>query len=581
MNTLSIKLRVALTIGILGALLVGIGVTDLHATRTASSEASAMSLRLLEQERLAGEIIELQYEIIRSTQNALLEGSPEAARAATSEIGAFRAKLDADMDKIRADNASDAARKALDTYAAARVTVTAPRDAVIAELLAGHSAEATKSYLTIVRPLSTSLVAPLKDFIALEGGEARAFADEAAKDVARQSWIVGSAIVLGLATAVVLGMLLVGAISQAIASASSAAERMARGELGSDRWPERHDEFGALFRSLKSTDQKMAEVVGQVRFGAESVATASREITQATEDLAHRTQDQAAVLEETAASMEQMAATVKQNSDNARHASQLASAARAEADKGGTIVENAVKAMGEINSSSRRMEEIIGVIDEIAFQTNLLALNAAVEAARAGEQGRGFAVVAAEVRTLAQRSAAAAKEIKGLISDSVGKVKAGTDYVDESGKALSEIVLSVKKLTDIVAEISAASSEQSSAIDQVNHSVVQIDQGAQQNAAMVEQSSAAAKQLEAQAQELTRQVAFFRLPGVSAGLSAGYSAGYSAAPKAASAPKAAAALPAPALKAVPKAASTPAPMPAPMPPPKPARAAGGEDWQEF
>jgi methyl-accepting chemotaxis protein len=208
-----------------------------------------------------------------------------------------------------------------------------------------------------------------------------------------------------------------------------------------------------------------------------------------------------------------MTSTVKQNAENASHANQLARGAREQAERGGEVVAQTVVAMREINSSSKKISDIVSLIDEIAFQTNLLALNAAVEAARAGEQGRGFAVVATEVRNLAQRSAGAAKEIKGLINDSAGKVKAGSELVDQSGKALAEIVESVKKVTDIVAEIAAASSEQSAGIDQVNHAVLQMDEMTQQNAALVEESAAAARAMHEQANELSRQVSFFQITG--------------------------------------------------------------------
>jgi methyl-accepting chemotaxis protein len=229
------------------------------------------------------------------------------------------------------------------------------------------------------------------------------------------------------------------------------------------------------------------------------------------DDLSQRTQEQAAALEETASSMEEMTATVKQNSDNARQADLLAGSARTHAERGGEVMTSAVNAMRDINTSSRKIADIISVIDEIAFQTNLLALNAAVEAARAGEQGRGFAVVASEVRNLAQRSASAAKEIKSLIEDSVDKVRTGSELVDQSGKALSEIMDSIKKVSEIVAEMAAASEEQATGIEQVNTAVTQMDETTQQNAALVEEAAAAAKSMEQQAQEVVAQVSFFRV----------------------------------------------------------------------
>ena len=260
--------------------------------------------------------------------------------------------------------------------------------------------------------------------------------------------------------------------------------------------------------NLTSTMTTVREVV-------EAVSTASEQITKGNEDLSQRTSEQASALEETAASMEEMTSTVKQNADNAKRADQLAIAARETADKGGAVTQKAVEAMGEINKSSKKIADIITVIDEIAFQTNLLALNAAVEAARAGEHGRGFAVVAAEVRNLAQRSATAAKEIKGLINESIQRVSDGSELVNQSGKTLEEIVTSVKRVTDIIAEISAASQEQASGLDQVNKAVMSMDETTQQNAALVEETTSAAQSMKEQARELQRQVEQFKVNGTS------------------------------------------------------------------
>ncbi|WP_448100770.1 methyl-accepting chemotaxis protein [Luteibacter jiangsuensis] len=322
-----------------------------------------------------------------------------------------------------------------------------------------------------------------------------------------------AALAIGLIVSLFIAVLVVRSILRTLAQTVSVAHLIAEGKLGHDVQVTRNDELGQLQAAFRAMDERLSSIVSEVRHGAGSVSTAAQQISRGNDDLSQRTQEQASSLEETASSMEEMTSTVKQNAENASHANQLARGAREQAEKGGEVVAQTVVAMREINSSSKKISDIVSLIDEIAFQTNLLALNAAVEAARAGEQGRGFAVVATEVRNLAGRSANAAKEIKGLINDSADKVRTGSELVDQSGKALAEIVESVKKVTDIVAEIAAASSEQSAGIDQVNHAVLQMDEMTQQNAALVEESAAAARAMHEQATELSRQVSFFQISG--------------------------------------------------------------------
>jgi methyl-accepting chemotaxis protein len=292
--------------------------------------------------------------------------------------------------------------------------------------------------------------------------------------------------------------------------AAEVAGRVAQGDL-TFRIDVAHGDNSSLMAALRDMQRQLGGIVSGVRDGASQVAAASRQIAQGNDDLSRRTQEQASALEETAASMEEMTSSVKQTADNAAQASQLAINTRQLADSGGAVVADAVAAMSAINSASNRIGEIISVIDEIAFQTNLLALNAAVEAARAGEMGRGFAVVASEVRTLAQRSASAAKETKDLINDSVAKVGTGCELVDRTGKVLGQIVDSVKKLTDVVHEISAASTEQASGIEQVGNAIAQLDRSTQENAALVEESAAAAETLSRQSADMVQAAAVFKL----------------------------------------------------------------------
>ncbi len=296
------------------------------------------------------------------------------------------------------------------------------------------------------------------------------------------------------------------------ADASAVARSIAAGELGVSIATRREDQSSVLF-AMKEMRDSLVDIVSRVRASTVTIATGSAEIASGNQDLSSRTEQQASSLAETAASMEQLTATVKQNADNARQANQLALSASSVAVKGGSVVAQVVDTMESINASSRKISDIIGVIDGIAFQTNILALNAAVEAARAGEQGRGFAVVATEVRNLAQRSAAAAKEIKTLIGDSVDKVDIGSKLVVEAGSTMGEIVNSVRRVTDIMADIMAASVEQSAGIEQVNLAIGQMDQVTQQNAALVEEAAAAAESLQEQAGELARTVAIFKFDG--------------------------------------------------------------------
>jgi methyl-accepting chemotaxis protein len=288
-------------------------------------------------------------------------------------------------------------------------------------------------------------------------------------------------------------------------------QKVAEGDLTRRVEGDLQGKFAELKADTNKTVERLAQVIGQIRESSETINLASKEIAQGNADLSQRTEEQASSLEETASSMEELTSTVKQNAENARQANQLATGASEVAVKGGEVVRQVVDTMGGISTASRKIADIIGVIDGIAFQTNILALNAAVEAARAGEQGRGFAVVASEVRSLAQRSANAAKEIKGLIEDSVGRVDQGSRLVEQAGTTIQEVVESVKRVTDIMAEITAASQEQSSGIEQVNQAVTQMDEVTQQNAALVEQAAAAAESLQEQAGSLVQAVAVFRV----------------------------------------------------------------------
>jgi methyl-accepting chemotaxis protein len=377
--------------------------------------------------------------------------------------------------------------------------------------VAGKTDEALTIYKTKISTLAPKFFDPLQKLVDLQVDMSKEDSEKAAKVHASVTATIIGVSVIALLLLSFLTWVITRSITQPIGKALEFSRNIASGDLTSKLDHESKDEVGELLTSLQAMQASLVTVVSNVRQGSESVATASAEIAQGNNDLSARTEQQASALEETAASMEELGSTVKQNADSARQANQLANSASTVAITGGQVVGQVVETMKGINESSRKISDIISVIDGIAFQTNILALNAAVEAARAGEQGRGFAVVASEVRSLAGRSAEAAKEIKSLINASVERVEQGTVLVDKAGETMTEIVSSIRRVTDIMGEISAASAEQSAGVSQVGEAVTQMDQATQQNAALVEQMAAAASSLKSQAQDLVQVVAAFKL----------------------------------------------------------------------
>jgi methyl-accepting chemotaxis protein len=379
---------------------------------------------------------------------------------------------------------------------------------------AGRAEEARELYNTKISPSAPKVHAAEEKLMDLQLDVARQQYEGAVARYAQLRVASTAAIVAGLLFAGLFGAVLVGGLGRQLGAepgeAAAVARQVAAGDL-SVRIDLKVGDNSSLMAQLQEMQQSLARVVTGVRANAESVATASAQIAQGNQDLSQRTEQQASALQQTAATMEELGTTVNQNADNAQQADRLAQAASDVALKGGEVVAQVVETMKDISESSRRIGDIIGTIDSIAFQTNILALNAAVEAARAGEQGRGFAVVASEVRTLAQRAAEAAKEIKSLIGASMEQVQQGTTLVDEAGQTMNEVVASIRRVTDIVAEISSASIEQSSGVNQVGEAVGQMDQATQQNAALVEESAAAAESLKSQAASLVRAVSVFSL----------------------------------------------------------------------
>ncbi|WP_332855778.1 methyl-accepting chemotaxis protein [Duganella sp. S19_KUP01_CR8] len=409
----------------------------------------------------------------------------------------------------------------------------------------------------------------------VEFDTSRALANEAEvnSSLSSSSYTGFAILIVGLGLGIAVGMGLLRAITVPLEQATDIATRVAAGDLTGRNEERGANEIGILLSALDKMKDNLAGIVHEVRGSTDTISSASREIAAGNMDLSQRTTDQAGSLEQTATSMDELTSTVKQNADNARQANQLAQSASAVAVRGGSVVAQVVDTMGSINDSSKKIVDIIGVIDGIAFQTNILALNAAVEAARAGEQGRGFAVVASEVRNLAQRSAGAAKEIKELIGDSVDKVESGAKLVDQAGATMQEIVTSIQRVADIMGEITQASQEQTSGLDQINGAIGQMDAITQQNVALVEEAAAAATSLQDQAGALTQVVSIFKLD----------SAAHRAAPAASVTrlkPHARAAAPARQLQSSVRAKPTKSAKPAVAR--QPAMASGGEGaWEEF
>ncbi|MEB0137801.1 MULTISPECIES: methyl-accepting chemotaxis protein [unclassified Undibacterium] len=414
-------------------------------------------------------------------------------------------------NKLIALGLSNDEKKIVDVISGFDQQVEIPTKEAFKMLLSFNGEEAVKLIATQIDPLQQKALLEINKLVALEdsaSAEVSVLASSNANKLVITLLLIGSAILLiGIAFSIFLTRSITGPLQDAV----QIAQRVAAGELTHRDADAGHDEISELLNALKEMSDNLFHIVSEVRQGTDAIAIASGEISSGNSDLSSRTETQAGALEETASSMEEITATVRHNADNARQANALVNSASGFAIKGGEEVGKVVHTMNSIKESSRKIVDIISVIDGIAFQTNILALNAAVEAARAGEQGRGFAVVASEVRNLAQRSASAAKEIKTLIGDSVEKVESGGKLVDAAGQTMHEIVSSVKHVADIMSEITAAGQEQSAGIEEVNRAITQMDEMTQQNAALVEQAAAAAESMEEQAGNLARAVAAFKL----------------------------------------------------------------------
>jgi methyl-accepting chemotaxis protein len=446
----------------------------------------------------------------RSQRDLLLLTDSDDVKKELDSIKARQSDNSQRLEKLQSQIRSESGKAALDVVTAARAEYSPISERYLSTVMKNQEMAKTVLQSELVAA-QNKYINSLQELVKLQEQlmqDSRNTAEAGISSIRNTVLVTGA---LALLAAVVFAVALTRRVTEPLSRSVTTLRAIAAGDLAVRFDTAGQGETGILLRTLKEMQSSLASVVAQVRRGSEGVATASAEISQGNSDLSSRTESQASALEETAASMEELAATVRQNADSANQANQLARNASTVAVQGGEVVNQVVDTMKGINDASRKISDIISVIDGIAFQTNILALNAAVEAARAGEQGRGFAVVASEVRSLAGRSAEAAKEIKFLINASVERVEAGTALVDRAGTTMTEVVSSIRRVTDIVAEITAASSEQASGVAQVGEAVTQMDQATQQNAALVEEMAAAAISLKSQAQDLVEVVAAFKL----------------------------------------------------------------------
>ncbi|MFS2005395.1 methyl-accepting chemotaxis protein [Duganella sp. CT11-25] len=513
-SDLSIGRRLSLGFAVILAILIlntGLGIYRLQGV--AESTRSMMALPLAK-ERLISDWYRMVYAGIRRTTAVAKSADPALATFFAEEAKTATAFSQGLIKQIE-DLSTDQDKALMAELVETRKVYVGSRDGLMKAKAAGDAAEATRLLEQVYLPSAKVYEGMLQRILDHQRKEIDAAAVRIEAVASDSRNLLALMALLVVAFGVAFAWWLTAGITRPINEAVALAERVAEGDLvdhsvhGADGYSK--DEPGKLLFALHRMSSGLVSIVSDVRAGTDTIATASSQIAAGNLDLSSRTEQQASSLEETASSMEQLTSTVKQNAENARQANQLAANASAVAQRGGAEVSDVVQTMASIDQSSKKIVDIIGVIDGIAFQTNILALNAAVEAARAGEQGRGFAVVASEVRSLAQRSASAAKEIKALIDDSVGKVAAGTRLVGQAGGTMEEVVVSIQRVTAIMAEISSASSEQTTGIEQINMSITQMDHVTQQNAALVEQAAAAADAMQEQAAKLADAVSIFKL----------------------------------------------------------------------
>ncbi|WP_175627099.1 MULTISPECIES: methyl-accepting chemotaxis protein [Oxalobacteraceae] len=508
---LKIRQKLTLSFGIVFALLVAITVLSNIKLNQLNDSINLISKDRYPKTILANAVQIEVNKIALNLRDMMLGSDPDKIKNLAADALASDKKMKQGLEQLKSIAQTEEDRRYVNAAITARDQYVPARDALLQLALDGKTNEA-KTYLDqVFMPVQVKYFIALDAMFDYQGSLMSQAGDDASANSAQARWIINILAGFTLLMALAVGWWVTRSITRPLNTAIAVARRVAQGDLGGPIFVKTTNEVGQLMAALKTMNDNLHHIVSQVRNGTDTIASASGEIARGNMDLSSRTEQQASSLEETASAMEELTSTVKENADHAQQANQLAASASDIALQGGSVVHEVIDTMTAINTSSKKIMDITGVIDSIAFQTNILALNAAVEAARAGEQGRGFAVVASEVRNLAQRSATAAKEIKALIDDSVAKVDKGSKLVQQAGLTMDEVVTSVARVSSIIAAIDNASQEQSAGIEQVGQAVVLIDEGTQQNAALVEQSAAAAQSLRDQADQLMQLVSIFKL----------------------------------------------------------------------
>ena len=511
LRNLRIGSRLGLAFGGTLLLMVVASLATVYLARESREQLAATLRVATEKEQIAVNMKTVALEQSTAMRNIGLHAEIVAMQQEEDQIRKMSRKLDELRDQLKATNLSNAEQSTLESITQIDAKLDMPLKQALAMSTQFRAEEAAKILIRDLAPLTAAHIGELDTLIKMQRERYQGALDSAMREGDRLAVVSIVLCAVILVVAVLFAWTITRSITRPLDEAVTVARRVASGDLSSRIEVQGRDEAAELLEALRDMNQGLGGIVTQIRTGAESIAVGAGQVAAGNQELSSRTEEHASSLEETASTLEEFTTTVRQNAEHAKQASELAGTASSTAERGGEVVGKVVTTMKEVSESSKRISDIIAVIDGISFQTNILALNAAVEAARAGEQGRGFAVVAAEVRSLAQRSAASAKEIRGLIENSVGRIEAGARLVEQAGRTMDELVGSVRKVAAIMTDIASASHEQSSGIDQINKAITQMDNVVQMNASVVEQATAAATSMASQATGLARAVSQFRI----------------------------------------------------------------------